>query len=516
MKKRILTLILALVTCLSLIPTAAAAGQIVWVDYDEVEAFQNGRALAAKDDKSGYIDVTGKELAPFQSITKLRREEKVTKLGISDGLQLIRVSKDYNHVTYGYEDLEGNRVIDAEFLDARPFYNGRAAVRKPNAGWSFIDKEGKEIEPIEYIEVGVLSEGLLSVMNNKGKWGYVNADFEPVLPFEYDGAGNFIDGYAVVMKIDKYQRWKYGVVDKTGKEVVPIEYDVLQGFFEGLAQVQKDGKLGYIDLHNNEVLPLGMEYNLLNNFHDGRAVCGKLNPPDYDFDSFKYGYIDKSGNEVIPRIYDDADDFSEGLAKVGVGEKDSRTYGLIDTAGNVVVPLVYEDVMYSEGVAVVKQDGKYGIMQVYPNAAATTPANLAYASTQEVEVDGEKITFQCYALKDANGNDTNYIKLRDLADILNGTAAQFEVGWNGSITITTGKAYTKNGTEQNTPFSGNRAYEKTAVTTLVNGSAVALDTFQLKDDNGGGYTYYKLRDLGNALGITVDWSAERGIYIETA
>ena len=145
------------------------------------------------------------------------------------------------------------------------------------------------------------------------------------------------------------------------------------------------------------------------------------------------------------------------------------------------------------------------------NAASTT----AYPSTQTVNVDGRAVEFQCYALKDAAGNDTNYIKLRDLAAILNGTAARFEVGWDGDITITTGKAYTPNGSEQNTPFSGQRGYEKSAATTQINGVAADLDAIVLKDDNGGGYTYYQLRDLGKALGFNVGWTAERGMFLET-
>lgn len=140
---------------------------------------------------------------------------------------------------------------------------------------------------------------------------------------------------------------------------------------------------------------------------------------------------------------------------------------------------------------------------------------IAYPSTQTVDVDGKAVEFQCYALKDAAGNDTNYIKLRDLADILNGSAAQFEVGWNDQVTITTGQGYTKDGSEQNTPFSGQREYKEVNAQTLVNGEAKDLAAFTLTDDNGGGYTYYKLRDLGAALGIKVDWTAERGIFIET-
>ena len=47
------------------------------------------------------------------------------------------------------------------------------------------------------------------------------------------------------------------------------------------------------------------------------------------------------------------------------------------------------------------------------------------------------------------------------------------------------------------------------------GSAAALESIVLTDDSGNGYTYYKLRDLGTALGFTVDWSAEQGVFIQT-
>ncbi|MCI9402849.1 MAG: hypothetical protein HFF04_04140, partial [Oscillospiraceae bacterium] len=143
------------------------------------------------------------------------------------------------------------------------------------------------------------------------------------------------------------------------------------------------------------------------------------------------------------------------------------------------------------------------------------PTNTAYASTQKVLVDGKAVEFQCYALKDAKGNLTNYIKLRDMASILNGTSVQFQVGWNGAVNIETGKAYTPNGSEMNTPFSGDRGYENATAATNINGSQAALEAIVLKDDKGGAYTYYKLRDLGTALGFKVDWSAEKGIFIET-
>ena len=143
---------------------------------------------------------------------------------------------------------------------------------------------------------------------------------------------------------------------------------------------------------------------------------------------------------------------------------------------------------------------------------------LAYASTQTVEVDGRKVEFQMYALMDSNGNGTNYIKLRDMAYVLNGTAAQFSVGYDNttkSISATPGQAYEATGAEMKTPFSGDRMFTGRNQSIQVSGEKADMFVITLLDDQGGGYNYFKLRDLGAALGFNVDWSKERGVFIET-
>lgn len=154
-------------------------------------------------------------------------------------------------------------------------------------------------------------------------------------------------------------------------------------------------------------------------------------------------------------------------------------------------------------------DVDYGVLTTPGNE----PEKIAYPSTQNVLVDGTPIEFQCYALKDSAGNSTNFIRLRDVADILDGTTAQFDVTWDGAVNIVTGQGYAPNGTERTTPFEGERKYEDATATTLVNGKAQSIRAILLKDDGGNGYTYYKLRDLGKALGFEVDWSADKGIFV---
>ena len=71
----------------------------------------------------------------------------------------------------------------------------------------------------------------------------------------------------------------------------------------------------------------------------------------------KYGYIDKTGREVIPCKYDDANDFREGLAKV----QKSGKYGFIDKTGREVIPCKYDEAYAtSEGQALAKKSGKWG------------------------------------------------------------------------------------------------------------------------------------------------------------
>ena len=151
----------------------------------------------------------------------------------------------------------------------------------------------------------------------------------------------------------------------------------------------------------------------------------------------------------------------------------------------------------------------------YAPQPADSSDRTAYEALQTITIDGTPVTLQAYARKDANGNGTNYVKLRDVALLLNGTKAQFQVDWDGAVNLTTGRAYTRDGTEMNTPFTGDRACEPATATTRVNGQPVQLSAILLKDDKGNGYTYYKLRDLGAALGFAVNWSPERGVSIET-
>ena len=177
---------------------------------------------------------------------------------------------------------------------------------------------------------------------------------------------------------------------------------------------------------------------------------------------------------------------------------------------------------YSDPVSINSSNPSTPPAPTVPSATLPTVEKIpakgtAVASTQTVKLDGKDVQFQYYAVKDAKGNESNYVKVRDLANALNGTKAQFNVGWDGKISIVPNTAYEVKGGEGTTPYSGDQPYTSVSDTPVsFNGKAVNLTSFQLKDSAGNGYTYYKLRDLGQLLGFNVKWdNSAKSVVIET-
>ncbi len=124
----------------------------------------------------------------------------------------------------------------------------------------------------------------------------------------------------------------------------------------------------------------------------------------------------------------------------------------------------------------------------------------AVRSTQNLVVNGAGVACEKY-----NIDHSNYFKLRDLAQLLNGTGSQFDVGWDaaaGVVSVTTGQPYTSpNGHELELGEDRSATAAVSAQTVMIDG-AVRTD---LTVYNIGGSNFFKLRELGDALGFDVDF-----------
>lgn len=133
-------------------------------------------------------------------------------------------------------------------------------------------------------------------------------------------------------------------------------------------------------------------------------------------------------------------------------------------------------------------------------------------SPQNLAVDGKAANCEKY-----NINGSNYFKLRDMAMLLMGTPAAFGIDFdaeNFTVKVTRGGTYQPVGSELKAGADNSDTCVPSAWKLLVDGKTVEVSTFNI-----GGSNFYKLRDMGDALGFLVDFDAATNtaiIYTDAA
>lgn len=71
------------------------------------------------------------------------------------------------------------------------------------------------------------------------------------------------------------------------------------------------------------------------------------------------GYVDLQGNTIVPCKYETAFPFSNGVGKVGKGDK----YGLVDVSGNEILPVKYDEItLWGNNLYRIKSGNSYGLI----------------------------------------------------------------------------------------------------------------------------------------------------------
>jgi len=130
---------------------------------------------------------------------------------------------------------------------------------------------------------------------------------------------------------------------------------------------------GLVDLEGNVILrPISSEcpnFRHTSSPSYKRTRVGELSAdmqnPEYELKDLlsrvcvrrRYGFVDVRGVFVVPAAFEEANDFSDGLAAV---KKDGQ-WGFVNGRGNLVVPIVFDDARhFSCGLAAVRKDGRWG------------------------------------------------------------------------------------------------------------------------------------------------------------
>ena len=148
----------------------------------------------------------------------------------------------------------------------------------------------------------------------------------------------------------------------------------------------------------------------------------------------------------------------------------------------------------------------WGIVLVLALVLSLAPAAFAsdgaVRSDRGLRADGKRVRCEVYEV-----GGEYYYKLRDVAMILRSTGSRFSVAWDGegrAVRLTTGEAYEPIGGEGDLS-GGDRgaAAVPTPHAVMIDGAEAGLRGY-----NVGGSNYFRLEDLGEALGFRTDYDEE--------
>lgn len=125
----------------------------------------------------------------------------------------------------------------------------------------------------------------------------------------------------------------WGFKNNDGKVVVPPTWWlVYHKFDEGMCAVTNDDKkIGFIDETGQLVIPCQYIWHSI--FSEGLVKV-------QDAETHKMGYINKLGDVVIPFAFQKGGDFKDGIADV---KDDNGKWGVINRKGETIIPFLYSN-----------------------------------------------------------------------------------------------------------------------------------------------------------------------------
>jgi hypothetical protein len=322
----------------------AVAGTLAWLRARPVGRYErnnSGLYRIKEGGKFGYMDRSGRTVI---------RPQFDNALDFSEGMAGVKIG-----TKVGYIDTTGKVVITPQFDDEVSFMYGRAGVKlccgdyyELHAGdrFGFIDPDGKLISAPEYLWIGEFSgsrsNDYAPVKFTDGYFGFVTRSGKIAFPKTFQSVSKlgFQGGPSPA---SNGRQWGY--IDKSGKWVVEPQFDDAFNFSEGLGGVSVSGKWGYIDARGK--FAVNPQFDAAFNFDCGAApvrtganwtlIDAKGDPiggqtfleiePACD-DGLRpartkdgWGYV-KGASFVVRPIFDTADSFLGGLARVTIGDRD--------------------------------------------------------------------------------------------------------------------------------------------------------------------------------------------------
>lgn len=200
-------------------------------------------------------------------------------------------------------------------------------------------KSSKEIDLIPYAQ--------------KEKYGYFDLEGKIVINPQFAYATAFREDIALVKTTGDEGKWGY--INKSGKFIINATFKDATVFQEGVAWVVLENGAPSIIDHRGEVKFVLKEAENVRLFSEGIAAFSKV-----DSTATIWGFVDKSGKQIINPQFDEVGDFHDG--KCAVKNKEGK-WGYIDKSGKIVINHQFHSAAaFKDGQAVVTLDDKAGVI----------------------------------------------------------------------------------------------------------------------------------------------------------
>ncbi len=370
--------------------------------FDRVHFFLGGYSTISLNGNENLIDTQGHLMLPSNNryvatyysskefIIIINSDKKCVVLN-RDFEEVLPPRARYNEISYvkgvfkfrneidslcGLIDSKGNLILPCKYQNIREISNLYYGIWKKNK-WGVINLLGMEIYPCifkviithrGFIEFKVGKDSAESIYFLKNSDVIINSKynklFENLYNFKHErimvGIKYTIEDRTTVHQgktttIKGYEDFYYGFINLEGKEVIACTYSSFGYFNEGLVSFMRFSKesnssyYGYMDIDGNELITITypekanyilskwLTHPYFTPIFHGMFCCG-LALKRY---KGKFGYINKSGKEIIPLKYDSGKDFKKGFAAVKINEK----WGFIDLIGNIKIEFQYDEVL---------------------------------------------------------------------------------------------------------------------------------------------------------------------------
>ena len=348
---------------------------------DELKYNDSGYIVGTRTDNGmryGYIDKNGKQLLKndFNDMYRITDKNdgniylvayKNGKAGIYKGKKNV-VSHDYEDIIYnGENDLlvvqknskqgiakfDGSLLVPIDYDNI--FFAGNYINAQKGEDIDIFDNNGNKEQNSEYISKQNFSDGKYEIVSNSSdEYKVIVTNTGNVIADGYSYIQYLFDEYFIVQKDGLF-----GIIDDKGNKVIEPKYAAVQPIYDyNIVQLIDDkSNVTILNRGMQEVIKvdIGSIYEVSGYLQvsmnddikyinkDGKLVENTEIYSNNKLFAFckngKWGFKDKSGNEIVKPEYQFVTEFNEyGFA----GIKNKDLWGVIDDSGNIVKEPTYE------------------------------------------------------------------------------------------------------------------------------------------------------------------------------